>query len=103
MAEGSFTDARISGLSNIEMNPEFGAKIGAAFGALVGKDKTVLMSRDADNVSRMMNRAIMCGLMSAGVDAGDLRAVSIPILRQELRSGKNAGEFMYANRRLIRT
>ncbi len=86
-----FTDARITGLSNIEMNPEFGAKIGAAFGALVGKDKTVLMSRDADNVSRMMNRAIMCGLMSAGVDAGDLRAVSIPILRQELRTGKHAG------------
>lgn len=86
-----FTDARITGLSNIEMNPEFGAKIGAAFGGLVGKGKTVLMSRDADNVSRMMNRAIMCGLMSAGVDVGDLRAVSIPILRQELRTGKHAG------------
>jgi mannose-1-phosphate guanylyltransferase / phosphomannomutase len=86
-----FTDSRITGLSNIEMNPEFGAKIGAAFGALVGKGKTVLMSRDADNVSRMMNRAIMCGLMSAGVDAGDLRAVSIPILRQELRTGIQAG------------
>lgn len=86
-----FTDARITGLSNIEMNPEFGAKIGASFGGLVGKGKTVLMSRDSDNVSRMMNRAIMCGLMSAGVDAGDLRAVSIPILRQELRAGKHAG------------
>lgn len=86
-----FTDARITGLSNIEMNPEFGAKIGAAFGGLVGKGKTILMSRDSDNVSRMMNRALMCGLMSAGVDAGDLRAVSIPILRQELRGGKHAG------------
>ena len=86
-----FTDARITGLSNIEMNPEFGAKIGASFGALAGKGKSILMSRDSDNVSRMMNRAIMCGLMSAGVDAGDLRAVSIPILRQELRSGKHAG------------
>jgi mannose-1-phosphate guanylyltransferase/phosphomannomutase len=86
-----FTDSRISGLSNIEMNPEFGAKIGAAFGALVGPGTTVLTSRDTDNVSRMMNRAIMCGLMSAGVDAGDLRATSIPILRQELRTGKDAG------------
>lgn len=86
-----FTDSRITGLSNIEMNPEFGAKIGAAFGGLIGRGKSVLTSRDADNVSRMMNRAIMCGLMSAGVDAGDLRAVSIPILRQELRTGKHAG------------
>ena len=86
-----FTDSRITGLSNIEMNPEFGAKIGAAFGGMIGKGKSILMSRDSDNVSRMMNRALMCGLMSAGVDAGDLRAVSIPILRQELRSGKHAG------------
>ncbi|HLP16025.1 MAG TPA: sugar phosphate nucleotidyltransferase [Bacteroidota bacterium] len=86
-----FTDARITGLSNIEMNPEFGAKLGAAFGAFIGKGKSVLASRDSDNVSRMMNRAMMCGLMSAGVDVGDLRATSIPILRQELRNGKDAG------------
>lgn len=86
-----FTDSRITGLSNIEMNPEFGAKVGAAFGALIGGGKTILTSRDSDNVSRMMNRAIMCGLMSAGVQVGDLRATSIPILRQELKMGKDAG------------
>jgi mannose-1-phosphate guanylyltransferase/phosphomannomutase len=86
-----FNDSRITGLSNIEMNPEFGAKLGAAFGALIGKGKTVLTSRDSDNVSRMMNRAVMCGLMSAGVDTSDLRGTSIPILRHELRSGKDAG------------
>ena len=86
-----FSDSRITGLSNIEMNPEFGAKLGASFGAFVGKGKTVLTSRDSDNVSRMMNRAMMCGLVSAGVDASDLRATSIPILRHELRGGKDAG------------
>mgnify|MGYP000579576244 CR=1 FL=1 len=91
-----FNDSRITGLSNIEMDPEFGAKLGAAFGAFVsntfsGKVKSVVTSRDADNVSRMINRAIMCGLMSAGINACDLRATSIPILRQELRSGKYVG------------
>lgn len=86
-----FTDSRVTGLSNVEMNPEFGAKLGAAFGALVGKGKTVLTSRDSDNVSRMINRSFMCGLMSAGVDTSDLRATSIPILRHELRGGKDAG------------
>ena len=86
-----FADSRITGLSNIEMNPEFGAKIGAAFGALVGKGKYVLNSRDSDNVSRMLNRAIMCGLMSSGVHAYDLRASSIPILRHELQNGRSAG------------
>ncbi len=86
-----FSDARITGLANIEMNPEFGAKLGAAFGAFVGIGKTVLTSRDSDNVSRMMNRAIMCGLMSAGIEVSDLRASSIPILRHELRSGRMTG------------
>jgi mannose-1-phosphate guanylyltransferase/phosphomannomutase len=86
-----FTDARVTGLSNIEISPEFGAKLGAAFGALVGLGSTVATSRDSDNVSRMINRAIMSGLMSAGVHCIDLRATSIPIIRHELGTGKERG------------
>ncbi len=86
-----FTDSRVTGLSNIEMNPEFGAKLGAAYGAFIGAGKTVVTCRDADNVSRMMNRALLCGLVSAGVNTFDLRALSIPLLRHELSSGKEAG------------
>ncbi len=86
-----FADARVTGLSNIEMNPEFGAKLGAAYGAYIGEGKTVVTCRDSDNVSRMMNRALICGLISAGVNTFDLRAMSIPLLRHELSSGKEAG------------
>jgi mannose-1-phosphate guanylyltransferase/phosphomannomutase len=86
-----FTDSRISGLSNIEMNPEFGAKLGAAYGAFIGPGKNVVVSRDSDNVSRMMNRALICGLLSAGVNTMDLRATSIPLVRHELSTGKEAG------------
>ncbi|MCU0452862.1 MAG: sugar phosphate nucleotidyltransferase [Bacteroidetes bacterium] len=86
-----FTYSRVTGLSNIEMNPEFGAKLGAAFGALVGLGATVVTSRDSDNVSRMINRALMTGLMSSGVHVTDLRAASIPVVRHELMSGKERG------------
>ncbi len=86
-----FTYSRVTGLSNIEMNPEFGAKLGAAFGALVGSGASVATSRDADNVSRMINRSLMTGLMSAGVHVTDLRATSIPVVRHELMSGKERG------------
>ncbi len=86
-----FADSRVTGLSNIEMNPEFGAKLGAAYGAFVGEGKTIVTCRDSDNVSRMMNRALICGLLSAGVNIFDLRAMSIPLLRHELSSGKEAG------------
>ncbi|MEP0822608.1 MAG: NTP transferase domain-containing protein [Ignavibacterium sp.] len=88
-----FRNSTVTGISNIEVNPEFAAKLGAAFGAFVGPGSTVVASRDADNVSRMINRAVMCGLMSAGVHCSDLRATSIPIVRHELKSGKEKGGF----------
>lgn len=86
-----FADSRVTGLSNIEMNPEFGAKLGAAYGAFIGLGKTVATSRDSDNVSRMINRSLICGLLSSGVNTNDLRATSIPLLRHELSNGKEAG------------
>jgi len=86
-----FTNARVSGISNIEMNPEFGAKLGAAFGGSIGAGKTIVTSRDSDTVSRMINRALICGLISTGVNVIDLRTASIPMLRHELRAGREAG------------
>ncbi len=83
-----FTDARITGLSNIEVNPEFAAKLGAAVGNAVGANARIVASRDADAASRMTHRALMSGLMSAGVNINDLQVTSIPQTRQELRNGK---------------
>lgn len=83
-----FTDARISGLSNIEIHPDFGAKLGAALGLSLGANTNLLASRDPDKVSRIMKRAITAGLASVGVNVYDLQSVSIPQTRQELRTGR---------------
>jgi mannose-1-phosphate guanylyltransferase / phosphomannomutase len=88
-----FADARITGISNVEMNPEFGAKLGTAYGIFIGPDRIVATSRDSDNVSRMMNRALICGLTSAGVSINDLRATPIPMVRHALGVGKEVGGF----------
>lgn len=88
-----FTDARISGTSNVEINPEFGAKLGAALGMCFGKNAHFLASRDPDRVSRIMKRSISAGLTSVGVNVNDLQAVSIPQTRQEIRTGKYSGGF----------
>lgn len=90
-AKELFTDARISGISNIEINPEFGAKLGAAIGMALGKNTRLVASRDADNVSRIMKRSITAGLLSVGVQINDLQTTSIPQTRQELRIGKYGG------------
>ena len=85
-----FTDARISGISNIEINPDFGTKLGAALGMAFGQNSTFLCSRDPDKLSRIMKRTITAGLSSVGVNINDLQLVSIPQTRQELRIGKDS-------------
>jgi mannose-1-phosphate guanylyltransferase / phosphomannomutase len=86
-----FTDSRITGLANIEITPEFASKIGMTFGIYSGKGSRIDVSRDTDNVSRMIKGALISGLMSSGIQVIDLQTTPIPILRQELRSGKGEG------------
>ncbi len=86
-----FTDSKVTGLANLEITPEFVVKLGAAFGAFLGKNSTAITSRDASPVSRMTNRAAICGLLSAGANVEDLRQMPIPIVRFLLKSGKERG------------
>ncbi|MBI2119966.1 MAG: mannose-1-phosphate guanyltransferase [Elusimicrobia bacterium] len=74
----------ISGLGNIEITPEFAAKVGAAYGAYVGKGSYIITSRDTHKASRMIKRALISGLLSGGVRVGDLRTSPIPVVRYEM-------------------
>ena len=60
----------ISGLGNIEITPEFAAKIGSAYGAYVGGGAYVVISRDDHRTTRMIKRGIISGLLSAGAKIG---------------------------------
>ncbi len=86
-----FTDSRITGLSNIEITPEFSAKLGMAYGVFAGLGSKIVVSRDIDNVSLMIKGAITSGLLSSGVTVMDFQTMPIPILRQELSKGKGTG------------
>jgi len=86
-----FTGSRVSGVVNAEVSPEFGAKLGAAFGGYLGKGNYVVTSRDVAESSRMINRSLICGFMSAGLNVQDLRITPIPIVRYELRTGREKG------------
>lgn len=88
-----FTGGRVSGISNLEIHPEFGSKLGAALGMSFGPNTSFLASRDYDKVSRIMKRALEAGLASVGVNVNDLQVTSIPQTRQEIRTGKYSGGF----------
>jgi len=86
-----FSEARVTGIGNFELSPEFSAKLASAYGALLGKGSTVVTSRDSSPASRMIKRAMIAGLMSTGVNIEDLRVTPIPVVRYHLRSGKYKG------------
>jgi mannose-1-phosphate guanylyltransferase / phosphomannomutase len=71
----------ISGLVNIDLTPEFCARLGAAFGAILPLGSDVTINRDAHYTPRMLKRAMVAGLPSAGVHAVDLDSVPIPVAR----------------------
>jgi len=88
---GLFGTSGITGLTNIEITPEFAAKLGAAYGAFLGQGAYVITSRDAHRASRLIKRAIISGLMSSGVRVGDLRMLPVPVLRYEMGKEGEAG------------
>jgi mannose-1-phosphate guanylyltransferase/phosphomannomutase len=85
-ARSLFSAYGIYGLANHEITPEFAAKVGAAFAATFGKKVVLSTSRDSHKTSRMINRAIMTGMLSVGVDVHDYGVTPLPVVRYLARS-----------------
>jgi mannose-1-phosphate guanylyltransferase/phosphomannomutase len=81
----------VTGQVNVDMTPEFATRLGAAFGASLPKGSTVTINRDPHRSPRMIKRAIISGLPSAGVNVLDLRSVPIPVARHYTRASDAAG------------
>jgi len=86
-----FSTYGVTGLANIELSPEFAAKLGAAYGATLRPGAAVSTSRDAHKGSRMINRAVMTGILSTGVNVHDYGVVPMPVCRFLARSGNELG------------
>lgn len=79
----------IVGLANIEISPEFAAKVGAAYAATFGRKVVLSTSRDSHKASRMINRAIMTGMLSVGADVHDYGVTPLPVVRYLSRSHRD--------------
>jgi mannose-1-phosphate guanylyltransferase/phosphomannomutase len=71
----------VTGVVNVDLTPEFAARMGAAFGATLPKGSTVTINRDPHRSPRMIKRAVISGLPSAGIHVQDLRSMPIPVAR----------------------
>ncbi len=84
-----FGQTGVLGLGNIEITPEFAMRLGAAYGTLLPKGSIVATSRDSHVVSRLINRSIISGLNSVGVNILDCRLNPAPISRQMISEDEN--------------
>jgi len=86
-----FGASGVTGLANAEINPEFAAKLAAAFGAELEAGAQVITSRDSHHASRMVKRAMIAGLMSVGSNVLDLRIMPGPVARHMANISGAAG------------
>src|SRR5487761_592439 len=81
----------VTGLVNVDITPDFAARLGAAYGAALSRGATVCVNRDAHKTPRMIKRAVISGLPSAGINVYDLEDVPLPVARYYVRSTDAAG------------
>jgi mannose-1-phosphate guanylyltransferase/phosphomannomutase len=81
----------VTGVVNVDLTPDFVARLGAAFGSVLPKASTVTINRDPHRSPRMIKRALISGLPSAGNNVVDLRSLPIPVARYYTSAIKAAG------------
>src|SRR5436190_20964165 len=81
----------VTGLVNIDLTPELAARLGASYASTLPQGSTVTMNRDQHRSSRMLKRALMGGIVSAGVHVADLSQAPLPIGRFHTRRIGAAG------------
>lgn len=85
-ARNLFGHEGVSGLVNQELTPDLAARIGAAYGGTLGPGARVVVGADESSASRMLQRALVAGIGSAGVQVLDIGRVITPITRFAVRT-----------------
>ncbi|MCU4184707.1 NTP transferase domain-containing protein [Acidiferrimicrobium sp. IK] len=92
-ARNLFGRLGVAGLANVDISPELAVRLAMAYGTTMKKGSTVVASRDTSRAARVLKRAIMVGLNSAGIDVADLEVATVPVTRFGVRNERGAGGF----------
>ncbi len=79
-----FENGSVVGKTNVELSCEMATKLAEAFGAQLPIGSNVYLSRDYHRGSRMIKRAFLGGLLSAGVNVVDIKTMPSAVLRYNL-------------------
>lgn len=79
-----FEGGQVKGRTNIELSCEVATKLASAFASTLPVGANVYVSRDYHKSSRMLKRAFLSGLMSAGVNIINPHFIPSAVLRHSL-------------------
>ena len=83
-AKSLFGNLGISGAINQELTPEFVAKLGAVFGAYLKPGTQLVVGSDDSRAARVLKRALVSGVLAAGVGVYDLGTMTTALTRYAL-------------------
>jgi mannose-1-phosphate guanylyltransferase / phosphomannomutase len=82
----------VAGLINVDLTPEVAVRLAAALGTALKRGARVVGSRESARACRVIKRAMITGLNSAGVDVADLRVLPSSVARHLMKNqGYDAG------------
>ncbi|HEX9094116.1 MAG TPA: sugar phosphate nucleotidyltransferase [Coriobacteriia bacterium] len=81
----------VSGLIGVDITPELALRLAQAYATTLPTGGHVVCSRDQSRAARMVKRAMVAGLNSAGVNVRDLRVASSAVNRFTTRDSRCVG------------
>jgi mannose-1-phosphate guanylyltransferase/phosphomannomutase len=81
-----FGNDGVSGLVNVDVTPETAVRLGAALGTALKRGSWVVATRESPTAYRMIKRAIIAGLNSAGANVADLQTLPSAVGKHHLNS-----------------
>ena len=76
----------ITGRINVDLTPETALRVGIALGTALERGERIVTSRAASDSCRLIRRALLAGLNSTGVHAGDLQIMPAAVNRHLLKN-----------------
>ena len=76
----------VAGLVNVDLTPEVAVRLAAALGTALKRGARVVASRESPPACRMIKRAMIAGLNSAGIEVADLRVSPSAVSRHVLKT-----------------
>ncbi len=83
----------VSGLVNVDLTPEMVTRLAVALGTALPRGARVVGSRESPAACRMVERAMIAGLNSTGIDVSDLQVLPSAVGRHLLKTHDYAAGF----------